>query len=113
MTGGRGALLPGCLPPAVTQVFDQPHHGRAFFEQAIRDHLDLGRPDQIALLFERRVTKRTRGPFRTRVIHDGVKPNQCLSPEAEVSRAPAGLPGQSSRRAVGHELPPAGLGAGR
>lgn len=60
---------------SLTQVFDQPRYGRAFFEQAIRDHLDIGRPDQIALLFERRVTKRTRGTFRTRVITDGVKPN--------------------------------------
>jgi hypothetical protein len=60
---------------SLTQVFDQPRYGRAFFEQAIRDHLDLGRPDQISLLFERRVSKRTPGIFRTRVITDGVNPN--------------------------------------
>lgn len=60
---------------SLTQVFTQPRYGRAFFEQAIRDHLDLGRPDQVSLLFERRVTKRTHGTFRTRVITDGVNPN--------------------------------------
>jgi len=60
---------------SLTQVFTEPRYGRAFFEQAIRDHLDLGRPDQVSLLFERRVTRRTRGVFRTRVIQDGVKPN--------------------------------------
>jgi hypothetical protein len=58
-----------------TAVFAQPRYGRAFFEQAIRDHLDLGRPDQVSLLFERRVTKRTPGVFRTRVITAGVNPN--------------------------------------
>lgn len=60
---------------SLTQVFAQPRYGRAFFEQAIRDHLDLGRPDQVSLLFDRRVTKRTPGIFRTRVITDGVNPN--------------------------------------
>ena|GEM_PF-3140523 len=60
---------------SLTQLFAQPRYGRAFFEQAIRDHLDLGRPDQVSLLFDRRVTKRTPGIFRTRVITDGVNPN--------------------------------------
>jgi hypothetical protein len=59
---------------SLTQVFTQPRYARAFFEQAIRDHLDLGRPDQIALLFQRRVTRRTRGRFRTRVVTEGVSP---------------------------------------
>jgi len=52
------------------------------FEQIIRDNLDLGRPDgpskghfQVQLVFERRVTKRTPGRFRTRVITDGVTPS--------------------------------------
>lgn len=59
---------------SLTQVFAQPRSGRAFFEQAIRDHLDLGRPDQVALLFQRRVTRRTHGRFRTRVVTKGVSP---------------------------------------
>lgn len=60
---------------ATTQVFDRPLTGRVFFEQMIRDHLDLGRPDQVQLIFDRRVTRRTPGRFRTRVITDGVIPS--------------------------------------
>ena len=50
---------------ALTQVLDRPLHGRAFFEDVIRDNLDLGRPDQVQLLFDRRVNKRTPSRFRT------------------------------------------------
>jgi hypothetical protein len=38
-----------------TWVFDRPQAGRMWFEGVIRDHLDVGRPDQIALIFHRRV----------------------------------------------------------
>jgi hypothetical protein len=57
-----------------TCVFDRPAAGRAFFEGMIRDHLDIGRPDQVALIFDRRITPRTRGAFRTKVITKGVDP---------------------------------------
>jgi len=60
---------------SLTQVLDRPLAGRVFFEDVIRDNLDLGRPDQIGLVFERRVTRRTPGRFRTRVITDGVVPS--------------------------------------
>ena len=60
---------------SLTQVFDRPIHGREFFEEVIRDNLDIGRPDQVLLLFERRITKRTPGRFRTRVITEGVQPS--------------------------------------
>jgi hypothetical protein len=43
-------------------------------EGVIRDHLDIGRPDQIALIFGRSVTRRTPGAFRTRVLTRGVDP---------------------------------------
>ena len=59
---------------SLTQVFTHARYARAFFEQAIRDHLDLGRPDQMALLFQRRVTRRTYGRFQTRVVTHGVSP---------------------------------------
>lgn len=59
---------------SLTQVLDRPVQGRVFFEQVIRDNLDLGRPDRVQLIFERRITKRTPGRFRTRVITDGVIP---------------------------------------
>jgi hypothetical protein len=57
-----------------TRVFDRPQAGRAWFEGVIRDHLDVGRPDQIALIFQRPITRRTPGHFRTRVITKGVDP---------------------------------------
>jgi hypothetical protein len=58
-----------------TQVLDRPVSGRVFFEEVIRENVDLGRPDQVQLLFARRVTRRTPGRFRTRVITDGVTPS--------------------------------------
>jgi hypothetical protein len=58
-----------------TQVFDDPQRGRQWFEAIIRDNLDVGRPDRIQLVFERRVTQRTPGLFRTQVIIDGVNPS--------------------------------------
>jgi hypothetical protein len=57
-----------------TRVFDRPQAGRAFFEGVIRDHLDVGRPDQVALVFDRKVISRTPGSFRTKVITRGVDP---------------------------------------
>jgi hypothetical protein len=60
---------------SLTQVLDRPLTGRLFFEEVIRENLDLGRPDQVQLLFNRRVTQRTPGRFRTRVITEGVVPS--------------------------------------
>jgi hypothetical protein len=60
---------------SLTQVLDRPVSGRIFFEEVIRENLDIGRPKQIQLIFERWVTRRTSGPFRTRVITDGVIPS--------------------------------------
>lgn len=60
---------------SLTQVFDQPRTGRLLFEQIIRENLDLGRPDQVQLIFDRRVNKRTPGRFRTRVLTAGVTPS--------------------------------------
>ena len=60
---------------SLTQIFDRPLRGREFFEEVIRDNLDLGRPDRVQLVFDRVVTKKTPGQFRTRVIQDGVHPS--------------------------------------
>ena len=45
---------------SLTQVFDRPLQGRVFFEEVIRENLDLGRPDHVQLVFGRRVTRRPR-----------------------------------------------------
>jgi hypothetical protein len=56
---------------SLTQVLDRPVHGRLFFEQVIRENLDLGRPEDVRLIFNRRITRRTPGSLRTRVVtHD-------------------------------------------
>jgi hypothetical protein len=60
---------------SLTQVLDRPRTGRIFFEQVIRENLDVGRPDQVQLIFDRRVTRRTPGRFRTRVLTQGVIPS--------------------------------------
>jgi hypothetical protein len=69
---------------ALTQVLDRPQTGRLFFEQALREHLDLGRPDQVALLFDRQVQRNTPGRFRTRVLTTGV-----IAPCISTTNAPA------------------------
>ncbi len=60
---------------SLTQVLDKPVSGRIFFEQTIRDNLDIGRPDQVSLIFNRQVRRNTPGGFRTRVITDTVTPS--------------------------------------
>jgi hypothetical protein len=61
-----------------TRVSGRPAAGRAFFEGLIRDHLDLGRPDQVSLVFGRTIRlagpRPTPGTFRTKVITRGVDP---------------------------------------
>ena len=60
---------------ALTQVFDRPAQGRVFFEEVVRENLDMGRPDHVQLIFNRRVNRRTPSRYRTRVITDGVTPS--------------------------------------
>ncbi len=64
---------------ARTQVFDRPLSGRQLFEEVIRENIDLGRPEKVSLIFDRRITKRTPGRFSTRVITHGVIPTLHVS----------------------------------
>jgi hypothetical protein len=61
-----------------TAVFDRPQSGRSWFEAAIREHLDLGRPEQVTLVVNRRILSRgprpTPGRFETRVVTRDVDP---------------------------------------
>ncbi|HSH60583.1 MAG TPA: hypothetical protein VK988_13285, partial [Acidimicrobiales bacterium] len=61
-----------------TAVFDQPRRARAWFEAAIADHLDLGRPERVSLVVNRRIVNRgkakTPGRFATEVITRDVAP---------------------------------------
>src|SRR3954451_18992860 len=64
---------------SLTQMLDKPVSGRIFFEQVIRDNLDIGRPDQVSLIFDRHILRTgpraTPGRFRTRVITEAVTPS--------------------------------------
>jgi hypothetical protein len=64
---------------SLTQVLDQPLAGRVFFEEVIRDNIDLGRPDRVSVIFDRRIVRRgphpTPGRFRTRIFTNGVNPS--------------------------------------
>ena len=68
-------LHPAGRVSSLTQVLDRPLAGRVFFEDVIRENLDIGRPASVQLIFNRRVGKRTPGRFRTRVLTDGVTPS--------------------------------------
>jgi len=57
-----------------TAVFDRPQTGRAWFEAAIKEHLDLGRPDRVNLVVDRRISSRTPGRFSTTLIRRGIDP---------------------------------------
>ena len=61
-----------------TIVFSQPRHARAFFEALVADNLDIGRPEQVELIFtgknERRGRPRTQPlTFKTKVVTRGVE----------------------------------------
>ena len=48
-----------------TAVFDRPTAGRAWFEAAIRDHLDLGHPERVSLIFGRQILAPAKPPRGT------------------------------------------------
>ena len=56
-----------------TLVFDAPRRARAFVEALITDNLDLGRPDEVQLIFGRRIRKDTKGTFSTRLVNRGTE----------------------------------------
>jgi len=50
-----------------TMVFTAPRHARAFFEALVADNIDLGRPEHVELIFDRRVQRNTEGVFKTAI----------------------------------------------
>jgi len=56
-----------------TIVFTQPRYARAFTHVLITDNLDLGRPDTMEIIFDRRVQANTEGEFKTKVVTRGVQ----------------------------------------
>jgi len=62
---------------SLTQVWDRGLHGRCFFEEVIRENIDLGRPEQVQLIFGRKMQRKTatEGRCRTRILTQGVVPS--------------------------------------
>ena len=56
-----------------TIVFDAPRRARDFFEATVADNLDIGRPDEVKLIFSRRIRSDTKGEFATRVVTRGTE----------------------------------------
>jgi hypothetical protein len=55
---------------AKTITFTAPRHARAFFEALAADNLDIGRPDNMEIIFNRQIRCVTKGVFRTAVDRD-------------------------------------------
>lgn len=73
--GYRHRLSVQQLEVSLTQVLDAPAVGRAFFEELIRENLDIGRPDRVRLIFDRKIIKSTPGTFHTDIVTEGVLPS--------------------------------------
>jgi hypothetical protein len=58
-----------------TIVFDAPRRARWFFEALIGDNLDIGRPDNVEIIFGRRIQRNTQGTFRTAVDRPVIGPD--------------------------------------
>src|SRR5580692_6384284 len=58
-----------------TIVFDAPRRARCFFEALIGDNLDIGRPENVEIIFGRRVRCDTPGTFRTAIDRPLIDPD--------------------------------------
>ena len=58
-----------------TLVFDAPRRARSFFEALIADNLDIGRPDNVEIIFGRKIRRDTKGTFRTAVDRPVIGPD--------------------------------------
>jgi len=56
-----------------TLVFDDPRRARSFFESLVADNIGIGRPDQVAMIFSRRLGRPTKHAYRQRVFGPGTE----------------------------------------
>lgn len=54
-----------------TIVFDAPRHARGFFEALCTDNVDIGRPQEMQVIFGRRVRTPPVGGYRSRLLCSG------------------------------------------
>lgn len=58
-----------------TIVFDAPRRARWFFEALIGDNLDIGRPENVEIIFGRKIRRDSPGTFRTAVYRPVIGPD--------------------------------------
>jgi len=58
-----------------TIVLDAPRRARGFFEALIADNLDIGRPANVEIIFNRHIRRDTPGVFRTTIDRPAVGPD--------------------------------------
>src|SRR5271165_1530761 len=56
-----------------TIVFDDPRRARSFFESLVADNIGVGRPEQVAMVFQRPLRRPTKHPYRQRVFGPGTE----------------------------------------
>lgn len=49
-------------------MFDAPRRARGFFEAVVADNMDVGHPDEVKIIVDHRISKRTPGEFATKVV---------------------------------------------
>ena len=49
-------------------MFDDPRRARRFFEALAADNIDIGRPEQVAMVFARPLRRPTRHPYQSRLF---------------------------------------------
>src|SRR5499425_2457386 len=58
-----------------TIVLDAPRRARGFFEALIADNLDVGRPANVEIIFNRHIRRDTPGVFRTAIVRPTIGPD--------------------------------------
>jgi hypothetical protein len=56
-----------------TIVFDDPRRARSFFEALVSDNVGVGRPEQVALVFQRQLRRPIKQPYRQRIFATGTE----------------------------------------
>jgi len=56
-----------------TLVFDDPRRARSFFESLVADNIGIDRPDQVAMIFSRRLGRPTKYAYRQRAFGPGTE----------------------------------------
>src|SRR5664279_1485247 len=72
---------------SLTQMLDRPVSGRIFFEQVLHENLDIGRPDQIGLVFDRRIIRKGHHPTPA-ASAPGSSPTASSRPCTSTTRTP-------------------------